>query len=58
MTSPCIRTCKIVPDTGFCVGCFRTIDEIRLWSKLTDIQKQNMTYLLERRRMEKSNEKD
>lgn len=58
MTSPCIRTCKIAPDTGFCVGCFRTIDEIRLWSKLTDIQKQNITYLLERRRMEKSNEKN
>ena len=57
MESPCIKVCKIAPDTGFCVGCFRTIDEIRLWGKLTDIQRRNMMYLLEKRSMEKSNEK-
>lgn len=54
MNSPCIKICKIAPDTGFCVGCFRTIDEIRLWSQLTEIQKQNMMYLLEKRRAEET----
>lgn len=58
MNSPCIKVCKIAPDTSFCVGCFRTIDEIRLWKKLTDVQRQDIMYLLEKRRMEKSNEKD
>jgi len=58
MRSPCIRVCKIAPDTGFCVGCFRTIDEIRLWSKLTEVQKQDMVYLLEKRKRNQKNEQN
>ncbi len=54
MNSPCIKVCKIAPDTGFCVGCFRTIDEIRLWKKLTDVQRQDIMYLLEKRRAEET----
>jgi len=29
--SPCISVCQIDPRTGWCLGCFRTIDEIREW---------------------------
>jgi len=29
--SPCISVCQIDNKTGFCVGCLRTIDEIRDW---------------------------
>jgi predicted Fe-S protein YdhL (DUF1289 family) len=29
--SPCISVCQMDPMTGFCVGCTRTIDEIRDW---------------------------
>ena len=29
--SPCIGVCKI-DDEGLCMGCVRTIDEIRNWS--------------------------
>lgn len=29
--SPCISVCQMDPLTGFCVGCTRTIDEIRDW---------------------------
>lgn len=54
MNSPCIKVCKIAPDTGFCVECFRTIDEIRLWKKLTDVQRQDIMYLLEKRRAEET----
>ena len=54
MNSPCIKVCKIAPDTGFCVGCFRTIDEIRLWKKLTDVQRQDIMDLLEKRRAEET----
>jgi len=52
--SPCVKICKLAPDTGFCVGCFRTVDEIRLWKSLTDIQRQNIMYVLEKRRAEKA----
>lgn len=33
--SPCNRVCRIDPDTGWCEGCFRTIDEIAQWSALS-----------------------
>ena len=32
--SPCISVCEIVPGTGLCAGCFRTLDEIAAWSVL------------------------
>ncbi|MBL8708111.1 MAG: DUF1289 domain-containing protein, partial [Rhodospirillaceae bacterium] len=28
---PCISVCQMDPLTGYCVGCTRTIDEIRDW---------------------------
>lgn len=30
--SPCISVCRMSPDRSHCVGCFRTLDEIRAWS--------------------------
>ena len=29
--SPCISVCQIDDTTGLCLGCRRTIDEIRDW---------------------------
>lgn len=29
--SPCISVCQMDNRTGYCVGCVRTIDEIRDW---------------------------
>jgi predicted Fe-S protein YdhL (DUF1289 family) len=33
--SPCISVCRLSDATGWCEGCFRTIDEIRDWIILT-----------------------
>lgn len=33
--SPCVQICMIHPDTGLCIGCKRTRDEIGMWSRLT-----------------------
>ncbi|MEO8242766.1 MAG: DUF1289 domain-containing protein [bacterium] len=33
--SPCIKICVIHPEERLCVGCYRTIDEIASWSRLT-----------------------
>lgn len=33
--SPCIKICVIHPEERLCVGCYRSIDEIAAWSRLT-----------------------
>ena len=37
--SPCINICRMDATTGYCEGCFRTIDEIACWSGYTDEDK-------------------
>ncbi|ABO60165.1 MULTISPECIES: DUF1289 domain-containing protein [Burkholderiaceae] len=34
--SPCIDVCTFDGKTKLCIGCFRTLDEIRAWKKMTD----------------------
>ncbi|WP_291727465.1 DUF1289 domain-containing protein [Leisingera sp. F5] len=34
--SPCIKICVVHPESRICTGCYRTIDEIRDWSKMTN----------------------
>ncbi|WP_413231416.1 DUF1289 domain-containing protein [Paraburkholderia domus] len=34
--SPCIDICKLDVNTGLCIGCLRTRDEIRGWKHMTD----------------------
>ena len=33
--SPCILICTMDAETGFCLGCARTLDEIARWSRMT-----------------------
>ncbi len=33
--SPCIKICVIHPEAKICVGCYRSGDEIAIWSRLT-----------------------
>ena len=33
--SPCVKLCMVRPEERICVGCFRTIEEISTWSRLT-----------------------
>ena len=40
--SPCIGVCKIDKKKKICIGCFRTINQISNWSKLSDSQKQKI----------------
>ena len=37
--SPCINVCRMNSQTGWCEGCFRTIDEIACWSGATREEK-------------------
>jgi predicted Fe-S protein YdhL (DUF1289 family) len=31
--SPCISVCRMSDDTGYCQGCWRTLDEIGGWAQ-------------------------
>lgn len=33
--SPCVKLCVVHPEERMCVGCYRTIDEIATWSRMT-----------------------
>lgn len=34
--SPCIKICVVHPEERLCVGCYRSIEEIAHWSRMTD----------------------
>jgi predicted Fe-S protein YdhL (DUF1289 family) len=36
VASPCNNVCKMDPQTGWCLGCQRTIQEIATWARLDD----------------------
>ena len=48
--SPCNSICTIDQVTGYCAGCFRTIDEVALWSVLDDHEKRAVWSALADRR--------
>lgn len=47
--SPCIKLCVIHPESRTCVGCFRTIDEIGAWSRLTPAERRDIMATLPER---------
>jgi predicted Fe-S protein YdhL (DUF1289 family) len=49
MISPCIRLCVMDAETGLCLGCGRTLDEIARWSSLSDAERQAVMDDLPRR---------
>ncbi len=48
--SPCVSICRIVPETGYCEGCLRTIDEIANWGTMSDAQRHETWSALRARR--------
>ncbi len=48
--SPCINVCQMDEASGWCKGCLRTIDEIVVWSRLSDAQRAAVLAQLPQRR--------
>lgn len=40
--TPCVKICVVDPETGFCIGCGRTRDEIGLWLSLSAEQRRGI----------------
>lgn len=49
-TSPCISVCQMDDATGWCLGCKRTIDEIRDWMIMPPDERQRVLDALPERR--------
>jgi len=48
--SPCISVCQIDDTTGLCLGCRRTIDEIRDWIIMPREEREKLLEALAQRR--------
>ena len=49
LSSPCIRNCCL-NDDNICLGCFRSIDEIMLWTQVDEQARQHFLINAERRK--------
>lgn len=50
--SPCVNVCRMSPQSGWCEGCWRTLDEIRLWGGMSDAARQECWARIESRQAE------
>lgn len=39
IASPCIQVCVVHREARICTGCYRTLDEIASWSRMTDAER-------------------
>ena len=42
LDSPCVKLCVIHPEERLCIGCLRTIEEITLWSRMTQDERRDI----------------
>jgi uncharacterized protein len=56
LESPCVDNCCL-DDDEICLGCFRSLDEIKQWNGATNPQRLAVLRNCSRRRQEKSSRK-
>jgi predicted Fe-S protein YdhL (DUF1289 family) len=47
--SPCVSVCRMDAQGAYCEGCLRSLDEIRLWSTASDVDKKAVWVLIAQR---------
>ena len=50
LASPCINICQMDKQSGLCLGCLRTIEEITVWSHTDDSTRSKILAAVETRR--------
>ncbi len=48
--SPCVSICVVDPDTGYCMGCLRTLAEISCWLESSNDEKRAVLRAIDERR--------
>lgn len=47
--SPCVNICRMDADNQYCIGCFRTVQEIQNWTSMTDEERERIMSQLDSR---------
>ncbi len=47
--TPCIKICVVEPETGYCIGCGRTRDEIAAWIEMSPVARNETMAILPER---------
>ena len=50
LPSPCISICQIDPETGNCLGCYRSRQEIAKWPTMSTDEQADLLEALKQRR--------
>ena len=48
--TPCIKVCVVDGESGLCLGCFRRLQEVAEWSRLSDADRDRIMAELPGRR--------
>lgn len=52
VASPCVGVCQLNRETGYCLGCWRTREEIAWWSRFEDEKRLEVLQALRDRQTE------
>ena len=47
--SPCLSVCVMDPQTEVCAGCWRSLEEIGVWSRISDEAKRQVWQRIQQR---------
>jgi predicted Fe-S protein YdhL (DUF1289 family) len=53
--SPCVGVCALNDATGFCQGCYRTVEEIREWWNMSHEERAKTASELDQRMANSTN---
>lgn len=49
ITDPCTRRCGISSQLGYCRGCFRSLDEVARWERMTEWEQRQVVEKMKQR---------
>ena len=50
ISTPCVKVCVVDGESGLCLGCYRTLNEIAKWARLEEAERLEITAALPARR--------
>jgi predicted Fe-S protein YdhL (DUF1289 family) len=50
IATPCVKVCVVDGESGLCLGCYRTLNEVARWSSLSESERSETMSALPGRR--------